>query len=74
MNFNARRKEKIFYDRSTNSAAICAIQQISFKHPLPLYATQIIKPLLNSKISANHDKLGILANLEILITLNVHLV
>ena len=38
------------------------IQQMSF------YATQIIHPFLNSRISANHDKVeGLLANGEILI-------
>ena len=25
-------------------------------NPLPFYATQFINPLLNSRISANHDK------------------
>ena len=31
--------------------------QMSFFHiTLPLYATQIINPFLNSRISANHDK------------------
>ena len=27
--------QKIFYNRSTNSAALCALQQMSFKHPFP---------------------------------------
>ena len=26
-------------------------------HPLPFYATQRINPFLNSRISANHDKM-----------------
>ena len=39
---------KMFYYRSTNSAAFCAIQSISFIPP-PI-------PFLNSSITANHDK------------------
>ena len=38
-----------------------------FHNSLPFYATQIINPILNSRISANHDKVqGLLANGEIL--------
>ena len=35
-------------------------------HPLPFYATQIINPFPNSRISANHEKgyLGFLAILK----------
>ena len=39
-----------------------------FQTPLPFYATQIINPFLNSRISANHDKVeGHSAKGEILI-------
>ena len=39
-----------------------------FLIPPPFYATEILNPLLNSKLSANHDKVeGYLANGEILI-------
>ena len=63
---------KIFHKRSTNIAAFCTIQSMSFNPPpLPFQATKIIKPL-NSRISANETK-GIFANREILIPLNVSL-
>ena len=38
--------EKIFYNRSTNSAAFCTIKWMSFN---AFYANQIIIPCLNSK-------------------------
>ena len=41
--------EKRFYNRETNSAVFCVIQQTSIK-------PQIINPILNSIISANHEK------------------
>ena len=49
-------KEIYKYNRSnsTNSAAFCAIQGMSFK--ATFYATQITNPFLNISISANHDK------------------
>ena len=47
-------KQKIFYNRSTNSA-LCTTLNV-FIAPLPFYATQIISPFLTSRISANHDK------------------
>ena len=56
--------QKIFYNRSTNSATFCALQWISL-HPLPFFSTQIIHPFLNSRISAN--RIWILANRGILI-------
>ena len=43
---------KIFYDRSTNSAAFCALQSMS----LPFFATQIINTFPTSRILAHHDK------------------
>ena len=45
-------EEKIFYNRSTNSAAFCALQCI----PLSFSATHIIIPFLTSRISANTIK------------------
>ena len=42
--------KKMFYDRSTNSAAFCAIQKSLFQNSLPFYANQIINPFLNSRI------------------------
>ena len=33
-------------NRSTNSAAFCAIHWMPFKPPFPFYATQIINPFL----------------------------
>ena len=56
-------KEKRFYNRSTNSAAFCALPVNVFQ-PL-FFATQIIKTFVNSRISDNH---------EILILFNVPLV
>ena len=41
----------ISYDRSTNSALLCALQWMSC-----IYVTQTINSYLNSKISASHDK------------------
>ena len=42
--------------------------QMSFLPPLPFYATQILSPFLNSRISANPDKVvGLSANGGILI-------
>jgi hypothetical protein len=43
------------YNRSTNSTHFETIVNV-FQTPLHLYATQIISPFLNSKISANNDK------------------
>ena len=48
-------KQKIFYNRSANSASFCAYSE-SLSNPLPFKTTQINKPFLNSRISANHDK------------------
>ena len=36
--------QKILYKWSTKSAAFCALQWMSFKYPIPFYATQIINP------------------------------
>ena len=55
-------KQKIFYNRSTNSAAFCALQRMSFKPPCLLYNS-------NSRITANKE-----ANCKIVILLNVPLV
>ena len=39
------------------------MQQMSFIHTLHFYATQIINPFLNLRVSVNHDKVnGISAN------------
>ena len=46
---------KRFYNRETIASLNYKIQQMSFI-PLPFYATQIIKPFLNSIVLANHDK------------------
>ena len=40
------------------------------QHPLTFYTTQIINPFLNSRISANQDKVLKLSNLEFLILLS----
>ena len=59
-----RNKYKRFYDRETIAASNYEIR----------YATQIINPFLNSRISDNHDKVGELsANSEILIKEIVYL-
>ena len=47
--------QKRFYNRETNSAVFCVIQQTSLKPP---YATQIIKLFFNSRILANHKGEG----------------
>ena len=47
-------KTLYMYNRSTNSAAFCAKQRISFKPPF--YANQMIYPFLNSRNTANHGK------------------
>ena len=49
-----RFKENRFYNREVNSPVFCAIQWMSFIPPF--YVTQIINPLLISRITANHDK------------------
>ena len=36
--------------------AIAALNYEITPNPLPFYATQIINPILNSRISTNHDK------------------
>ena len=48
-------KEKIFYNRSTYSASVCALQCMSLP-PLSFYATQTITPFLTSSISVNYSK------------------
>ena len=50
-----RSQEKRFYNRKTIAALNYYIQQMSLIPPLPFYATQTINPLINSRISANHD-------------------
>ena len=44
-----------FYDKETNSAAFCVVQQMSYQISLSFYATQKINHFLNS-ISANHKR------------------
>jgi hypothetical protein len=45
-----------------------------FHTPLPFYAAQTFNPVLNSRISANHDKVERLsANRELLIKMIVYL-
>ena len=57
--------KNIFLYRSTKSAAFCAIQCLSFSfNPLSFYATKIIKPFLNSRISANRDNYNMGSNTE----------
>ena len=46
-------KKKRFYNRET--IELCNTSNV-FHTPLSFYATQIINPFLNSRISANHDK------------------
>ena len=58
--------KKRSYHRKIIAALNYEIQQMSFIPPFP--STQIISPVNNSRISANHDKVEILsANCEILI-------
>ena len=47
--------EKRFYNREAITALNYDMMQMSFI-PLSLLCTQIVNPLLNSMISANHDK------------------
>ena len=69
-NFIKRFSQKRFYSRSTNRAAFCAIQWMSFNPPFPFYGTQIINPFLIQ----GSQPIEILANCETLIPLNVPLV
>ena len=48
----------IFYNTSTNSAAFVQYSKC-LSYPFPFYATQIINPFPNSRISANHDKVEV---------------
>ena len=50
---HASQRENRVYHRETIAALNNEIHQMSF---LPFYATQIINPFLNSRSSANHDK------------------
>ena len=47
---------KRFYARETIAAFNYEFSLNVLQTPLPFYATQIINPLLNSRISANHNK------------------
>ena len=60
-------QQKRFYDRETFAALNYQIHQMSFIQAFPsIYATQIINTFLNSRISANQDKVdGLLFNREI---------
>ena len=56
----------IFYNRETIANNMKYSKCLSY--PLPFYPTQTINPFLDSRISANHDKVeGLLACSEILI-------
>ena len=58
--------ERGVHSRETIAALNYEIHQMSKN--TPFYATQIINPFINSKISTNHDKIdGLSANCEILI-------
>ena len=46
---------KIFQNRSTNRAAFCAYSEFLY-NPLPFNTTQIINPLLTSRLSVDPDK------------------
>ena len=60
--------QKRFNNRETIAPSNYEINQMSFIPLLPFYATKIDDPFLNSRISANHDKVeGLLANYKILI-------
>ena len=72
LNYRNVQLQKIFYNRPTNSTAFWAIQWISVNLP-SLQWNQINTPFLNSRQIAIKG-IGILANLEILLTLNVPLV
>ena len=50
-----KKYEKIFNNRSTNSAVFCALQNI-FQFSLPFYASKKTNPFLTSRISSNHDE------------------
>jgi hypothetical protein len=53
----------VIYIRETMAKFNYDMQQMSFIHTLHFYATQIINPFLNLRISVNHDKVyGISAN------------
>ena len=54
--FQAELIQKRFYNRGTNSAAFCVIQQMSKQIPLPFYTTQITNPFLKSINSASHER------------------
>ena len=41
-------REKIFYNRLTNSAVFSALHRECLYHPLPFYATEMISPFLIS--------------------------
>ena len=66
--------KKIFYNRSTNSAAFCALQRMSLPSLSSLLCNSKNWPFLTSRISSNHDVVGILVNLGMFILLNVPLV
>ena len=56
-------QQKIFHNRKIIAALNYKIYQMSF---IPLYATQITNPFLNSRISVNNDKVERLStNFEI---------
>ena len=48
-------QQKIYCNRTINSAAFCTLQRMSLPN-ISFYAAQIISPFLTSKISTNHDK------------------
>ena len=49
------RKKDFLIEKQIARTAICAISECLSSH-LIFYATHIINPFLNSRISANHDK------------------
>ena len=51
-------RQKIFYNRSVFSAALWNTLNV-FQTPLLFCTTQIINPLLNSRLLANHEISGL---------------